>query len=317
MAKRDHETACVSCHTALPYALSRPALRESLHESSANPIEHSMLANVTKRVSLWSEVAPFYTDAQAGPHKTPESRGTEAVLNAFILAAYDSEEGKLTDATKTAFDNVWALQLKSGSAAGAWDWLSFHNAPWEGDESQYMGATMGAIAIGIAPSNYSSDPVIQVNLKSLSDYLATHYEEQPLFNRVMVLWASAKLPGLLASEQRASLEKSLYSLQRDDGGWSLSSLGSSWKRRDNTPEEIKSDGYATGLILFALEQTGVPRSEAHAEKALAWLEHNQDPKEGSWPAYSLNKKRDPASDIGRFMSDAATAYAVMALKDSL
>src|SRR5580692_12541184 len=27
-ASRDHQTFCISCHTALPYALSRPALRK-------------------------------------------------------------------------------------------------------------------------------------------------------------------------------------------------------------------------------------------------------------------------------------------------
>ncbi|MFI5245054.1 MAG: hypothetical protein ACHQQR_07500, partial [Gemmatimonadales bacterium] len=31
-SQRDHDTFCVSCHTALPYALGRPALRAALGE---------------------------------------------------------------------------------------------------------------------------------------------------------------------------------------------------------------------------------------------------------------------------------------------
>jgi aspartate oxidase len=61
-----------------------------------------------------------------------------------------------------------------------------------------------------------------------------------------------------------------------------------------------------------LEQAGIPRTDAHLRKALAWLESHQD-KEGQWPSESMNKKRDPASDAGKFMSDAATAFASMAL----
>jgi hypothetical protein len=93
-----------------------------------------------------------------------------------------------------------------------------------------------------------------------------------------------------------------------------------WKRRDNTPLESKSDGYATGLIAFALEESGVlrsksndPLSKAGLNKALAWLRQNQNKKEGFWQAYSPNIERDLTSDAGRFMSDAATAYAVLAL----
>ena len=89
-SQRDHGTACVSCHTAVPYALGRPALRKALGETAPSTTETLMLANVIKRVNLWSEVQPFYSTEKVGPEKTPQSRGTEAVLNALILANYDS-----------------------------------------------------------------------------------------------------------------------------------------------------------------------------------------------------------------------------------
>jgi hypothetical protein len=48
---------------------------------------------------------------------------------------------------------------------------------------------------------------------------------------------------------------------------------------------------------------------------LQWLESHQE-SDGSWRADSLNAKRDPQTDVGHFMTDAATGYAVMALEES-
>src|SRR5258708_26665165 len=170
-AARDHETFCVACHTVVPYAMARPALRAALAESAPSAIERKLLENVAKRVRLWNDVQPFYPDKKDDP-KTAESRGTESILNALILAGYDAQTGKLSPDTRLALGNMWAQQLKAGESKGAWSWLQFHNSPWEGD-SQYYGATLAAIAVGAAPDSYRSSPAIQHGMKLLRDYL-TH-----------------------------------------------------------------------------------------------------------------------------------------------
>jgi squalene-hopene/tetraprenyl-beta-curcumene cyclase len=125
--------------------------------------------------------------------------------------------------------------------------------------------------------------------------------------------AAALTPGLLTSEEKASLISSLEAKQLADGGWSSATLViRSWKRRDGTPLDTNSDGYATGLVSFALEQAGIAPTQPPLSSGLAWLARNQE-KGGFWPASSLNKQRDPQSDAGRFMTDAATAYSVLAL----
>ena len=249
-----------------------------------------MLNNVLRRVTLWNQVQPFYPNSKDGPTLAPDSRATESVLNAVILSAYDQQKNHLTDITRSAFDNMWALQIKSGEQAGAWGWQNFHLAPWESSESQYCGAALAAIAVGRAPDNYHDDPRIQENLRLLRGFLRREYATQPLLNKVYLLWASARLSGLLNNSERTALVATLASKQQPDGGWSLSDLGT-WKRRDDTPLETKSDGLATGLTVLALEQSGLGR--AQAKRGLAWLAQNQIQDEGKWPAWSLNKKRDP------------------------
>ena len=328
-AQKDHGTVCVSCHTQVPYALARPALRTQLGEHTLSDPEQAMLESIVKRVHLGAQAETFYSDAEHGPGKTKEARNAEAVNNALILAVYDaantSSGGHLQpgvhEASHAAFAAMWAGQEQTGDKAGAWIWQDFHFSPWEAPESEYYGACMAALATGIAPGHYRDDLKIQGNLNLLRGYLHREALNQPLINRVALLWASSKLPDLMTSKERETLIAELVRKQHSDGGWSLSELGlnsqgqSSWKRHDSSPFDLRSDGYATGIIVLALEENGFDQGQ-EAKRGLVWLRTNQDKVQGLWRAWSLNVKRDPNSDIGKFMSDAATGFSVLALEHS-
>lgn len=169
------------------------------------------------------------------------------------------------------------------------------------------------MAVGFAPGDYRSAPEIQNGLNLLREYLVKERESQVLINRLILVWASTKVSGLLTDIQRKSIIVEALGKQQADGGYSLSSFVGGWKRKDDTALETKSDGYATGVVVFVTEQVGLTIDQAQLKRAVAWLKANQNKGEGNWLAYSLNKERDLSTDIGHFMSDAATAYAVLAL----
>jgi squalene-hopene/tetraprenyl-beta-curcumene cyclase len=322
---RDHGTVCLSCHTALSYALARPTLGVVLHDTAEAAPERKLIGDVERRVRGWAEMQPYY----GGPgkpeseEKARQSRGTESVLNALVLAERDARANSVSEDARTAFANMWALQLTSGRDAGAWSWINFELEPWEASPSPYFGAALAAIAVGTEPGHYAASPVIRSNVARLQAYLRDnldpsfmdrlHRRDNPaLFKRAMLLWASTRLPALISASEQLDIEHRLFDAQHADGGWSLSSLGK-WTRYDDTPFPTASDGYATGLIAYALEQAGLDANEAHLARALSWLAQNQDRATGMWPAASLNKQRDPDSDAAKFMSDASTAFAVLAL----
>src|SRR5262249_15941718 len=63
----DPDPFCFSCHTAVPYALARPALRATLGESAPTAPEQQLMGDVRRRVRLWGETSPFYPDQYVGP----------------------------------------------------------------------------------------------------------------------------------------------------------------------------------------------------------------------------------------------------------
>jgi hypothetical protein len=220
-----------------------------------------------------------------------------------------------------AFGEAWALQEKTGDDAGGFKWQDFHLAPWESSESGYQGAALMAVALGETRDNYASESGVRENLERLKQYLRRQYDAQPLMSKLYVLWASARITGLLTESERMKLISEIADLQLSDGGWALSSLDEQsrkhayldeWRRLTGTGE---SDGCATGLVVQAMEVAGAEQHEKMLQRGLEWLRRHQS-SNGSWRATSLNAPRGDDSDVGRFMTDAATGYAVLALENA-
>jgi squalene-hopene/tetraprenyl-beta-curcumene cyclase len=311
-AARDRGTYCMSCHTTLPYALARPALRGLLNESAPSAGEQQIVGNLLTRARAWRDVEPWYPDQTRGIPKTSESRAIESVMNALVLSRRDAVAGTLSDDARAAFDVMWALQMKTGPETGAWTWLNFKLEPWESPNSPYFGASMAALAVASAPGGYAASPEIADRMTALRAYFQKQHAQVSLLNQLTAVWATSRVPDLLTGAQRQATVDAAFARQQADGGWNTPALGG-YARVDNTAPDTRSDGYATALATLALQAAGVPASDPRLAKGLAWLRTHQDAVSGRWPAASPNKDRDPESDTGKFMSDAATAYAVLSL----
>lgn len=278
---------CGTCHTNYAYLLSRPALKE--FESPAMP---EIRAFFERRVAHWDDA-----------EKSAKPRwDTEVAATAVALALNDAgTTGKLHPMTRKALDRMWTLQR----ADGTWDWLKCNWPPYEHDD--YYGAVFVALGVGHAPDSYARAESAVKGLAKLRTYLQTT-PPPDLHHKTFLLWASLGLDGLMSPEERTRTIQQLRDLQRPDGGWNLPSLGT-WKRHDGTPnnKDAASDGYATGLVVYVLRQTGIAADDPAIARAVGWLKKNQR-ESGRWFTRSLS------TDSHHYIANAGTGFAVMALK---
>lgn len=327
----DTHTACVSCHAGLAYALARPALRQVLGATELPPQEVKLIDDTTRRVETYGTHQVLY---DFNERRQTESRGTEAVLNALIMSSEDAARklSRPSAITEQALARLWEVQRPDGR----WDWLEFGLEPWETTDAAYHGATFAAFAVGTAPGRRTG-AAATAGIEHLRRYLSTHYAAQHLYNRTWALLASTRLEGVVTAGQREVLIGDLLRAQREDGGWSLEAMGP-WKWSKTVPPVkspgeldasllARSDGYATGLVVYTLRQAGVAADHAALRRGLRWLETNQRPiavaelPGRAWQAHSLNYDREHGGEKGEpwrrlFMSDTATAFAVLALANA-
>ena len=271
---------CVTCHTNGAYLMARARLK-------VDPAPHISVRKFFEQyVDGWTE-------------KKPDSEGIVATASA--LAMDDAARGKLTDTTRTAFDEAWKLQRSDGS----WDWLKCGWGPFESDD--HYGVTLAAIAAAKAPGDYAQTGQAAAGLAKLRDYLKNHPPRLP-HHKAMMLWLGRELPNWVEKEDRLHWQKELLGLQLPDGGWAAAALGD-WKRKDGSAQTLdRGDGYGTGFVIFALRQSCLPASHPAIRRGVDWLKTHQR-ESGRWFT------RSPYKDGRHYISHAGTVFALLALAE--
>jgi hypothetical protein len=286
----------MSCHTTFPYVLARSTLAPFAKTPAADAARARFEARVAEAVA--GTAVPFY--GQGADDKVKQSHATEAVLDAAALAFDDVGSGAPPGAaTTSALERMWSQQR----ADGTWDWLEFGLEPWETRND--LGAALAALAAGSVPAGSTSAQ--EAGTAKLVGYVQKRLDSMVLHDRAMVLWASGKLTGLLDPARADAIAADLAETQREDGGFSLGAWGQGYLAGDSAAE---SDGYATAVAVLALcSGTAKGAGRADVQRGLAWLAHHQA-EDGSWPGRSVNTD---TTQVQGFMTDAATAYASLAL----
>jgi squalene-hopene/tetraprenyl-beta-curcumene cyclase len=264
---------------------ARPALRSVLPDSG--------------------EVRAFYEayPKERWPQKKPS--GFWTVVVGAGLAINDAQStGQLSDTARGALDLMWTLQRPDGG----WKWPDCNYAPWEIDD--HYGATVAALAVGIAPGGYQATPQARAGLETLRTYFQNN-PPKSLHHRAMLAWCSVRIDDIMSAEEREKTLAELLALQLADGGWSTASFLTDWrnlKLEEGRPLETKtSDGYGAGFVILLARELGVAPDDPRLQRGVEWiLTHQRE--SGKWFT------RSPVAYAGNRFSNSGSAFDILALQ---
>ena len=110
--------ACVSCHSGLPYLVSRPALRQSLGEKSGPTLYEDLLVEVMRATVFRTDAKELFGGSQ-GPILSIKCMALRWYFPSVVLAMEDAPRGKLSPEGEKAFERMWSIQLKDGAGQGS------------------------------------------------------------------------------------------------------------------------------------------------------------------------------------------------------
>lgn len=277
------EGGCFACHaqnlTALPVSAAR---------ASGIPVNEAAMAEASRGVRLsWSSFDQMLLqrlDPPAGPDLL--------VFGLLQMSACGAEADRTTDAM---VHNIASQQLKAGN----WHLGGIARAPMEDGDFMHTALAIRALQ-RFAPAGRKPEFAERVGRAATWLVQAEARTTQDRTMQMLGLkWANSE-PALVAV-----LAKDLMASQRADGGWA------------QTPE-LASDAYATGEVLYALHETGVPAADAAYRRGVEYLLRTQR-EDGSWYVKSRAPKFQPYFQSGfphdhdQWISAAATAWAAAAL----
>lgn len=247
--------------------------------------------------------------------KRSGTRPAQVIYIAAGLAEWDAHVSKeLSPETDRALRLALEMQNKDGTWHSLTCWPPF-------ESSAYQEAHMMAMAVASAPGWLDSirqDEELQAKVELLKTYIR-ETKPQHDYARVLQLWTSLRLAGILNGEQQQATVKLIRDQQREDGGWSIRTFATpeQWGsgnragkiRAEPDFESPASDGHMTGLALLILQESGAGIDDGGVQQGLTWLRENQR-ESGRWWTRSLNTEK------WHFITYSGTAYALLALQNA-